>query len=154
LLFPPEHFSTAIGYIRQGLVQAGRAEDDVDVAACIWCSVSTDRQAAEHALRDKIAYYGHALSALILRELGVDRREFEPIQHAVTVERNLPKARAMVTPAMLRIGVVGTAADLVPRLEALVGMGATHLSFGPPLGPDPIAAVEILGRDVLPRFRQ
>jgi 5,10-methylenetetrahydromethanopterin reductase len=153
LLFPPEHFATAMGYIREGLTQAGRAEEDVDVAACIWCSVSDSRQAAEDALRDKIAYYGHALSPLILQELGVERSEFEPIQSAIMIERDLPGARAMVTQAMLRIGVVGTSSDLIPRLEGLVAMGARHLSFGPPLGPDPLAAIELLGREVLPRFR-
>jgi 5,10-methylenetetrahydromethanopterin reductase len=35
-LFPPEHFSTALQHIRAGLAEAGRNEDDVDVAACIW----------------------------------------------------------------------------------------------------------------------
>jgi len=52
-----------------------------------------------------------------------------------------------------RDGLVGTAADLIPRLEGLVSMGARHLSFGPPLGPDPLAAIHLLGREVLPRFR-
>ena len=33
LLFPPEHFSNAIGYIREGLAEAGRSESDIDVAA-------------------------------------------------------------------------------------------------------------------------
>jgi 5,10-methylenetetrahydromethanopterin reductase len=153
LLFPPEHFSVAMAHVQAGLEEAGRSVDDVDVAACIWCSVAADRQSAEDALRDKVAYYGHALSPLILAALGVERAEFEPIQHAIMVERDVNKARALVTPAMLRIGVVGTASDLIPRLERLVAMGASHLSFGPPLGPDPLAAIELLGRDVLPHFR-
>jgi 5,10-methylenetetrahydromethanopterin reductase len=54
---------------------------------------------------------------------------------------------------MLRIAIVGTPADLIERLDRLVRMGATHLSFGPPLGPDPLAAIETLGREVLPHFR-
>jgi 5,10-methylenetetrahydromethanopterin reductase len=153
LLFPPEHFSAAMGYIREGLAQAGRSDDDIDVAACIWCSVAADRQAAEDALRDKVAYYGHSLSPLILEALGVERREFEPIQAAIMVDRDRVRARSMVSPAMLRIGVVGSPADLILRLEALEAMGARHLSFGPPLGPDPLAAIELLGREVLPRFR-
>jgi 5,10-methylenetetrahydromethanopterin reductase len=154
LLFPPEHFSVAMGYVNQGLIHAGRSVQDVDVAACIWCSVAPDRQAAEDALRDKVAYYGHALSPLILAALGVDRSEFEPIQHAIMVERDPVRARRLVSPAMLRIGVVGsTAKELIPRLEGLVAMGARHLSFGPPLGPDPLAAIELLGQEVLPYFR-
>jgi 5,10-methylenetetrahydromethanopterin reductase len=153
LLFPPEHFSVAMAHVQAGLEEAGRSIDDVDVAACIWCSVAADRHSAEDALRDKVAYYGHALSPLILAALGVERAEFEPIQHAIMLERDVPKARALVTRAMLRIGVVGTAKDLIPRLEGLVAMGARHLSFGPPLGPDPLAAIELLGREVLPHFR-
>jgi 5,10-methylenetetrahydromethanopterin reductase len=154
LLFPPEHFSVAMGYVDQGLMEAGRSVQDVDVAACIWCSVAADPQAAEDALRDKVAYYGHAFSPLILSALGVDRSEFEPIQHAIMVQRDVLKARALVTPKMLRVGVVGTPDDLIQRLEPLVAMGARHLSFGPPLGPDPLAAIELLGREVLPYFRE
>ena len=58
LLLPPEHFADAMAFIRAGAVAAGRAVDDIDVAACIWCSIARDRQAAEAVLRDKIAYYG------------------------------------------------------------------------------------------------
>jgi hypothetical protein len=32
-------------------------------------------------------------------------------------------------------------------------MGAEHLSFGPPLGPDPVAAIGRLGDSVLPALR-
>jgi 5,10-methylenetetrahydromethanopterin reductase len=66
LLFPPEHFSVAMAHIEAGLAQASRTPDDVDVAACIWCSVSEDGALAEGVLRDKIAYYGHSLSATVL----------------------------------------------------------------------------------------
>ena len=145
LLFPPEHFAEAMDLI-------GPTERDVDIAACIWCSVSADRAAAERVLRDKIAYYGHALSPLILSRLGVARADFDPIQAALQVG-DTERAAALVTPAMLRIGIVGTTADLMPRLRWLVDMGARHLSFGPPLGPDPLAAIATLGREVLPKFR-
>jgi len=154
LLFPPEHLAEVRTYIGTGARNAGRDVASVDVAACIWCSVSTDRYRAERALREKIAYYGHSLSPLILQRLGVDRDEFEPIRRAVVEDRDLERGMGMVTPAMLRIGVVGTAPDLIPRLERLVELGARHLSFGPPLGPDPGEAIDVLGRDVLPRFRQ
>jgi 5,10-methylenetetrahydromethanopterin reductase len=153
LLFPPEHYQTVRRYIGEGAAQAGRAVDALDVAACIWCSISTDREAAETVMRDKIAYYGHALSPLILNNLGVTADELLPSHTALTVDRDPARARALVPAPMLRIGVVGTADDLVPRLEGLVAMGVRHVSFGPPLGPDPLAAIEILGRDVLPHLR-
>jgi 5,10-methylenetetrahydromethanopterin reductase len=153
LLFPPEHLAQVLPHILRGAERNGRDPASVDVAACIWCSVSSDRAAAERVLREKIAYYGHALSPLILRRLGLQRAEFEPIQQAIMLERDVDRAVSMVTPQMLRIGVVGTTADLIPRLDQLVALGARHLSFGPPLGPDPFEAIEVLGREVLPRYR-
>ncbi|HEX8683682.1 MAG TPA: LLM class flavin-dependent oxidoreductase [Ardenticatenaceae bacterium] len=152
LLFPPEHFAEVITYVRAGAAEAGRSMDEVDVAACLWVSVAEDRAAAERVLREKIAYYGHALSDLILERLGVAREEFAEIERAVQVEHDMERAQALVTEPMLRIGIVGSAGDLIERLEGLVGMGATHLSFGPPLGPDPMEAIAILGREVLPHF--
>jgi len=152
LLFPPEHYAEAMAHVEAGARQAGRDPASLDVAACIWCSIAADRQAAEAVLRDKIAYYGHALSPLILARLGLERSDFEPIQEQLRLGRPAAAA-ALVSPAMLRIGVVGTSVDLLPRLEHLVELGARHLSFGPPLGPDLLAAIDVLGREVLPRFK-
>ena len=59
----------------------------------------------------------------------------------------------MVTDQMLAIGVVGSPDDVIQRLEPLVAAGAKHLSFGPPLGPDPLAAIKLMGDTVLPHFR-
>lgn len=153
LLFPPEHLATVAPLVAEGAAAAGRSPEDVDLAACIWCSVSGDRASAEAVLKDKIAYYGHALSGYLRDRLGLTEAELGPMMEALQVERDPEKARALVTPAMLNIGVVGTPADLIERLEGLTALGARHLSFGPPLGPDPLEAVRTIGRDVIPRFR-
>ena len=154
LLFPPEHYANVMPQIQAGAQSAGRNINDVDVAACIWCAVSDDRAAAEDALREKVAYYGHAMSATILEQLGLTHDDFKAIEHAVMVENNLERAKSLVTDDMLKIGVVGTTKELIPRLERLVKMGARHLSFGPPLGPDPLEALQVIGRDVLPYFQE
>ncbi len=153
LLFPPEHFSWVLPQIRKGAHQAGRDLADIDVAACIWCSVSEDSLAAENALRAKIAFYGHALSPTILARLGLTRGDFDDIEQAVVVENDLSRGSALVTGDMLRIGVVGTPRQLIRRLEDLVNLGARHLSFGPPLGPESMKAIELIGNEVLPWFR-
>ena len=139
--------------VDRGIAHAGRAATEVDMAACIWISVAPDRATAEAPLRQKIAYYGHALSDTILHNLGVERSEFAPIEHAIQHDHDVARACAMVTPAMLNIGIAGSVADVLPRLLALKEAGATHISFGPPLGPDPLAAVTLLGRDVVPALR-
>jgi 5,10-methylenetetrahydromethanopterin reductase len=154
LLFPPEHYENVMPHIQAGAASAGRDLAAVDVAACVWCSVSDDRKRAEDALKDKIAYYGHALSPMILDQLGLTRQDFAAVQQAVAMENDPVKARALVTEAMLRIGIVGTTADLIRRLEKLTALGVQHISLGPPLGPDILEAVALIGRDVIPYFRQ
>lgn len=154
LLFPPEHFATVQPLVAAGAERAGRSLYEVDLAACVWCSISDDRQAAETVLKDKIAYYIHALSGYLRDRLGLDDDELAAIEHAIMTERNPEKARSLVTPEMLRIGIVGTPAELIERLEGLVMMGVRHLSFGPPLGPDPLAALEAIGQEVIPHFRE
>ena len=153
LLLPPEHYETVLPLIQAGADRAGRSLDDLDLAACVWVSVGPDRAAAEDALREKVAYYGHAMSALIWDRMGVSRADFAPIEQAVMVERDMEKAKRLVTPPMLSIGLAGTPRDILPRLEALVERGVRHLSFGPPLGPDPMEAIRLIGQDILPHFR-
>ncbi len=153
LLFPPEHYFT----VRPLLDEGGRARDEslseIDFAACIWVSLSKDSDAARRVLAEKIAYYGSALSPLILERLSLTRDDFSAIDRAVHQERDMDKACALVDERMLQIGVTGEPKALIRRLEPLVEAGVRHLSFGPPLGPDPLVAIELLGREVLPYFR-
>ena len=100
-----------------------------------------------------MAYYGHALSPLILQQLGLTQADFQTIEQAIMVERNEAKAIGLVDERMLRIGVLGSPHDVIERLEPLVAAGVTHLSFGPPLGPDLGEAVRLLGQ-VIDHFRR
>ncbi len=152
LLLPPEHLFTVKPLVERGR-QHVAAPREFDFPACIWVSISNDTMAARRALAEKIAYYGHALSPLIWSRLGLTASHFEPITHALNVEQDREKAIELVSDQMLEIGVVGSADDLIARLEPLVAAGVRHLSFGPPLGPDPLRAVEMLGTRVLSYFR-
>lgn len=152
LLFPPEHYFGVRPFLEDGEAVRPPELARPDVAACIWVSLSEDPDAARKVLAQKIAYYGHALGPLILERLGLTREDFAPIEHAIMVDRDEEKAVSLVDERMLRIGVVGGAQDVIVRLEPLVAAGARHLSFGPPLGPDPAAAVHILG-EVVRYFR-
>jgi 5,10-methylenetetrahydromethanopterin reductase len=154
LLFPPEHYQNVIGYVAEGADRAGRSLDNIDLAACVWCSISEDREAAIDVLKTKIAYYGHALGPLIYEQLGLSAADFAPIEHAIMTEGDEAKAKSLVTPPMMAIGIVGTPADLIARLEKLVAQGVRHLSLGPPLGPNPLTAIEAIARDVIPHFRR
>jgi 5,10-methylenetetrahydromethanopterin reductase len=154
LLFPPEHYANVAPLIAEGAASAKRDLSQIDVAACIWCSIADDKDEAEAPLRQKIAYYGHAMSPMILSQLGLTQADFNEIEHVVMVEKDLHRAAAMVTPAMLRIGIAGTSHQLIERVEGLIEKGVTHISFGPPLGPDIAYTLKMLGEVVIPHFRK
>lgn len=153
LLFPPEHYFAVQPYLDQGHATRPPQLAPLDFAACIWVSLADDQASARHVLAQKIAYYGHALGPLILQRLGLTQEDFRPVEQAMMVERDEAKAIALVDERMLRIGVVGEPRDVIARLEPIVAAGATHLSFGPPLGPDRLAAVHLLGQ-VIAHFRR
>lgn len=152
LLFPPEHYFAVEPLVATGRAMRNASLADLDFATCIWVSLAEDRAMAQRVLAQKIAYYGHALGPLILQQLGLTQADFRPIEHAIMVERDEEKAIGLVDARMLRIGVVGGPMDVIERLEPLVAAGATHLSFGPPLGPERLAAIRLLGQ-VIEHFR-
>ena len=153
LLFPPEHYFAVAPRIDQGRAIRDSQLPPLDMAACIWVSLAADPVAARRALAQKIAYYGHALGPLILQQLDLTQADFRPIEAAMMGERNEEKAIGLVDDRMLRIGVVGGPHEVIARLEPLVAAGVTHLSFGPPLGPDRLVAIQLL-EQVIRHFRR
>ena len=149
LLFPPEHYHTAAQQIGDAARRAGRDPDSLDIAACVWCSLDTDRARARRALAEKIAYYGASFSPYLLARATVASDEFHPIQSAMS-RRDVERAIELVTPKMLNLGIAGNAEELAERCTTLIAAGARHISFGPPIGPDPERAVTALGLEVLP----
>ena len=153
LLFPPERYFTACRQVEEGHAFRANPDADFDFATCIWVSASHDRTAARRVLAQKVAYYGSAMNEAVLADLGLAKSDFDPISHALLEDRNESRAIELVTDDMLRIGITGDAGQIIERLEPLAAAGATHLSFGPPLGPDFGEALRILG-NVVQHFRR
>lgn len=153
LLFPPERYVEARKLVLEGAADAGRPSADVDVAACIWCSISADRDEARAALARKIAYYGPSFSPHVLDGLGVCADDLKPARTAIDAGDAAEAVRRLPS-AVLRLGIAGDASDVLERLESLIDLGAQHVSFGPPLGPDPGEAISLLRKQVIPELRK
>jgi 5,10-methylenetetrahydromethanopterin reductase len=152
LSYPPERAAASARVVRDAARAAGRDPSALDVPACFWVSIDDDLERARTELALKLAYYGPSISASILGDAGLRPEDFVPAARAL--EEGDPAAAArLITDDMLRLGIAGDADAVVARCAGLVEAGATHLSFGPPLGPDPLAAVALLGEAVLPRLR-
>jgi 5,10-methylenetetrahydromethanopterin reductase len=152
LCLPPRHVFTVIDQLKAGARKAGRSIDDLDVAACVWVSISDDRDEARALLARHIAVYSGSLSTEALVSNGLDPEEFARTQQLM-LEGREADATASVTDSMLQLGIVGEAAEVIDQCGALIDAGARHISFGPPMAPDPAKALRLLGSQVLPELR-
>jgi 5,10-methylenetetrahydromethanopterin reductase len=123
------------------------------VAACIWCSLDDDKARAQRALASKIAYYGASFSPDLLAGVSMTVLDFRSIQQAMS-QGHTERAIDLVTPTMLSLGIAGGVDEIVEASARLVAAGARHISFGPPLGPNPAQAVAALGKRVLPALSE
>jgi 5,10-methylenetetrahydromethanopterin reductase len=155
LLYPPERYAAVRPQVLAGAVLADGGGREIDLPACFWVSVSDDGAAARAALAEKLAYYGPSIPAAVLAETGLRPQDFAPAARlAHDHSPDWRGAAALIDDRMLSLGVAGDVADVLARCRALTRLGARHLSFGPPLGPDPVAAVRLLGEQVLPVLRE
>jgi 5,10-methylenetetrahydromethanopterin reductase len=152
LCLPPRHVHGVVEQLSAGAAKAGRSIDDLDVAACVWASISEDRDEARYLMARHIALYSGSLSTDALVANGLDPEEFARTQ-ALMLEGREEDAVESVTDSMLSLGIVGSVDDVVGQCGALLEAGVRHISFGPPMGPDAMHAVKLLGSTVLPELR-
>ena len=145
LLYPPERYAGVRLAVLAGAADSPR---EVDLPACFWVSLGDDPVAARAALAEKLAYYGPSISAPVLAAAGLRPQDFAA---AARLAHDGHGAARLIDDRMLTLGVAGDVADVLARCRTLTRLGARHLSFGPPLGPDPLAALRLLGDQVLPR---
>lgn len=144
LIFPPVFLPQVMAWIGEGAAAAGRSVSAIDVAPCFWFSLADERHAAEDAMRRMIASYGHYLRDEMLAPIGLSRQDFVPLGE-VWASGDHAGAEAMVQGRMFELAVLGTVDEVLPRLARLAAQGATQINVGPPLGPDPLRSIELLG---------
>ena len=154
LCLPPTHVFGVMDQIRAGAEKAGRDFDAMDIAACIWVSISDDRDEGRWLLARHIALYSGSLSVDALAANGLDPVEFAHAQSLVNDGLEDDAVRYVLsTDTMMNLGIAGGPADVVEQCGALIDAGVKHISFGPPMGPDTMASLDILGREVFGPLR-
>ena len=135
----------------QGAENAGRDPAGLDVIVGPLCSVSRDREKAIDHIKGMLALLQPALAPMTHNE-GISAQEIESAYQHFSAG-DVAKAKALVSDKAVRaFSASGNAADIIPQIEEIIDAGATHIAFGPPLGPDFDEALEILAKEVLPQF--
>ena len=139
--------------IMKGVRKAGKDPKDFDVCGCAWFSISEDGKGTEtDTLKDVLAYFGPYMDEETLATVGLSRATFAETQRHVDAG-DYAAARAAVTPEMMQLAIVGSPKDAIEKIEMLAEAGVTQISIGGPLGPDPAAAIRLIGEKVIPHFR-
>lgn len=153
MVTPPESAKLMAARVLKGVHKAGKDPAGFDVCGCAWFSVSENGKGTQtDTLKDILAYFGHYLDEEALATVGLSRAHFAETQRLVDAG-DYPGARAAVTPEMMKLAVVGDAKEAIAKIEMLAAAGVTQISIGGPLGPDPAAAIRLIGEKVIPYFR-
>lgn len=152
MLTPPESVDYMVSSIRSGAERAGRSLDDFEISGCAWLSLSATRREAAAVMKKMVAYFGPYLEEPALASAGLSAAAMQPLK-ALVARGRYDEACARVSDDMLRIGISGTPDDVIGRIEYLAERGVTEINLGGPLGPDPAAAIRLMGEAVIPWFR-
>ncbi len=152
MIAPPEAASYMVPMVHAGARRAGRDPAQVDVAGCAWLSIADSGHAAGAVMRRMVAYFAPYLEAPALAAAGFTPEDFGPMRARIEAG-DYDGADALVSDEMLRMGIAGTPPEVIRRIETLADIGVTQVNLGSPLGPDPAAAIRLMGRHVMPHFR-
>lgn len=151
MITPPESAAYMVPAIHAGAHAAGRDPRDLDIAGCAWLSISERRAEATDVLRKMIAYFGPYMESPALETVGLTPADFAPLKKLVAAGRYL-EAEAAVDERMFDLAIAGTPKEVIARIERLADLGVTQVNLGGPIGPDPAAAIQLLGERVIPYF--
>jgi len=153
MITPPESAAYMVEQTALGIERAGKTRDSHTISGCAWLSLAESRQEAGQIMRRMVAYFGPYLEEPALKTIGLSVEDMRPLGELVAAGR-YDEACDRVTPAMIRLGISGTPSDVITQVEDLQAMGIDEVSLGGPLGPDPEAAIRLMGQKVIPHFRR
>lgn len=148
----PDYLRVLVDSVRSGARQAGRAPDAVEITVGPLTAIGEDAEAARREMRRFLAIYLPYLEPMT-SAAGIDAEEIAAASRAVASGDDAAVQRAVSDRALRAFSVSGTPFEAIAQIEALIDAGATHVCFGPPLGAQFDAALELIGTRVLPHFR-
>jgi 5,10-methylenetetrahydromethanopterin reductase len=138
--------------MRAGAVEAGRDPSQLELIVGPLCSISHDRGRAVRQTKELLALLQGALAPMTGNE-GITPDEIARAETAFHAGDIDGAVGCVSDTAVKAFSLTGTPAEIVPQIEALIDAGATNIAFGPPLGPDFMAALDLIATQVLPAFK-
>ena len=151
----PKDFKVAMEKIKEGVEEAGRDMKDIDVAAYASFSIGETREAAlEGDAKIVVAFIVAGSPDVVLERHDLDMDACNKVRQLLG-EGNFKELPGAITDEMIdAFAVVGDKDQCVKRIQDLEKVGVTQFVVGSPIGPDKSAAIEQIGKEVIPHFKK
>ena len=153
-----EHVSRARELIEAGAREAGRKAADVDVWSIACLDVNARREVAYEKLGNILGFVaayilgpdpeGRGVPAKLVPAVRELRASYSTRQREM--DPALVKRLGLFDYLRARLAIAGTPDDCIGQVRAAEAAGATQLMFTVSLAADPVATVELFGREILP----
>lgn len=138
-------FEYAVPLIEEGVEEAGKSLDDVDVVAYASMSVAEDREAAREAARPVVAFIVAGSPPVVYDRHGIDPEDAEKVANGIG-SGDFGAAFGAVTREMLdAFAIYGTPQECADRVADLKDLGVTQVVAGSPIGPDKAESISLIG---------
>jgi len=150
----PKDVEYAVTCVKEGIRQANKKLEDVDIAAYTSFSVHEDIKKATKAAVPVVAFIAAGSPPQLLERHGIDVKKAEEIKEALKAN-DWGKAFGGVTPEMISaFSVCGTPDTCTQRIAELLKSGISQFVVGSPIGPNVREAINLISQKVIPRFQQ
>jgi 5,10-methylenetetrahydromethanopterin reductase len=149
----PSDIKFAVQMAGEGMKQAGKKPEDVDIAAYASFSVSEDPKKAIKAATPVVAFIVAGSAPPVLEKHGINPVKADEIRNALKAG-NFPAAIGAVTPAMIdAFSICGTPDTCIAKIAELKKIGIGQFVCGSPIGTNVKQAIDLIGEKIIPQFK-
>lgn len=149
----PRDFEYAVSVLKEGAKSEDRDFSKFDVGAYTSFSISSDMDAATKAARPVTAFIVAGSPDAVFEKHGIPLDDVEKVRTGF--KKGFGDAVAAVTDEMLdAFSICGTPDKCIGRIEELIKAGVTQIITGSPLGPKKKDAIELIGKEIIPYFKE
>jgi len=149
----PADVGSAKKFVDEGMSRSGKKPSELAVAVYTSFSIDSSEKSAVKAALPVVAYIVAGCPPAILERHGIEEASAASIKDLIVHER-WKEAFSAVTPEMIEaFCVCGTPEKCTEKISELLKLGVTQFVVGSPIGPNIRRSVDLVGREILPRFR-
>jgi len=149
----PKDVEYAVNCVKEGIRQAHKKLDEVDVAAYTSFSVHEDLKKATKAAVPVVSFIVAGSPSILLERHGIDLKKADEIREALKAN-DWGKAFGAVTPGMIEaFSICGTPEMCIERIALLLKSGISQFVVGSPIGSNVREAIDLISEKIVPHFQ-